>query len=103
MYVSKFLALNLELDPPDYSNLGENPEDVSCVLNELMCLCLGQNRRIFRLPDIKLIAVKLPRLDCSPRGIATPTCYVVKDHPKEPGPELSPQTRVITSSDKTKG
>ena len=34
MYVSKFLALNLELDPPDYSNLGENPEDVSCVLSD---------------------------------------------------------------------
>ena len=29
MYVSKFLALNLELDPPDYSNLADNPEDVS--------------------------------------------------------------------------
>ena len=29
MYVAKFLALNLELDPPDCSNLGEDPEDVS--------------------------------------------------------------------------
>ena len=31
MYVAKFLALNLELDPPDYSNLGDNPEDVRIV------------------------------------------------------------------------
>ena len=81
MYVSKFLALNLELDPPDYSNLGENPEDVSCALSKLMCFCLGQNRRIFRLPDIKLPAAKLLRLDCSPRRIATVTCYVAKDNP----------------------
>ena len=29
MYVSKFLALNLEIDPPDCSGLGEDPEDVS--------------------------------------------------------------------------
>lgn len=29
MYVSKFLAINLELDPPDCSGLGEDPEDVS--------------------------------------------------------------------------
>jgi len=28
MYVSKFLALNLELDPPDYSDLGTDPEEV---------------------------------------------------------------------------
>lgn len=28
-YVAKFLALNLELDPPDCSNLGDDPEDVS--------------------------------------------------------------------------
>ena len=32
-YVSKFLALNLELDPPDCSNLGDNPEDVSQIVN----------------------------------------------------------------------
>jgi len=29
MYVSKFLALNLELDPPDCAGLGDDPEDVS--------------------------------------------------------------------------
>lgn len=29
MYVSKFLALNLELDPPDCTGLGDDPEDVS--------------------------------------------------------------------------
>jgi hypothetical protein len=27
-YVAKFLALNLELDPPDCSNLGDDPDDV---------------------------------------------------------------------------
>ena len=27
-YVSKFLALNLELEPPDCSGLGDDPEDV---------------------------------------------------------------------------
>ena len=32
MYVAKFLALNLELDPPDYSNLGDDPEDVSTTI-----------------------------------------------------------------------
>ena len=32
MYVSKFLALNLELDPPDCSGLGDDPEDVSTTL-----------------------------------------------------------------------
>lgn len=29
MYVAKFLAINLELDPPDCTGLGEEPEDVS--------------------------------------------------------------------------
>lgn len=29
MYVAKFLAINLELDPPDCSGLGDDPEDVS--------------------------------------------------------------------------
>ena len=29
MYVSKFLAINLELDPPDCTGLGDDPEDVS--------------------------------------------------------------------------
>ena len=33
MYVAKFLALNLELDPPDCSGLGEDPEDVSIQVN----------------------------------------------------------------------
>ena len=33
MYVSKFLALNLELDPPDYSDLGTDPEEVSITRN----------------------------------------------------------------------
>lgn len=28
MYVAKFLALNLELDPPDCTGLGDDPEDV---------------------------------------------------------------------------
>eukprot|EP00353_Schmidingerella_taraikaensis_P014954 CAMPEP_0185617094 /NCGR_PEP_ID=MMETSP0436-20130131/42293_1 /TAXON_ID=626734 ORGANISM="Favella taraikaensis, Strain Fe Narragansett Bay" /NCGR_SAMPLE_ID=MMETSP0436 /ASSEMBLY_ACC=CAM_ASM_000390 /LENGTH=65 /DNA_ID=CAMNT_0028254405 /DNA_START=525 /DNA_END=722 /DNA_ORIENTATION=- len=28
MYVSKFLALNLELDPPDCAGLGDDPEDI---------------------------------------------------------------------------
>jgi len=28
-YTARFLALNLQLDPPDCSNLGEDPEDVS--------------------------------------------------------------------------
>lgn len=28
MYVAKFLAINLELDPPDCSGLGDDPEDV---------------------------------------------------------------------------
>ena len=32
MYVAKFLALNLELDPPDCSGLGEDPEDVSSLI-----------------------------------------------------------------------
>ena len=32
MYVAKFLALNLELDPPDCSGLGEDPEDVSTLI-----------------------------------------------------------------------
>ena len=27
-YVAKFLALNLELEPPDCSGLGDDPEDV---------------------------------------------------------------------------
>ena len=44
MYVSKFLALNLELDPPDYSNLSDNPEDVSIKIQiTLITLVLGQN------------------------------------------------------------
>lgn len=29
MYVSKFLAINLEIDPPDCTGLGDEPEDVS--------------------------------------------------------------------------
>ena len=29
MYVAKFLAINLELDPPDCAGLGDDPEDVS--------------------------------------------------------------------------
>ena len=28
-YAARFLALSLQLDPPDCSNLGEDPEDVS--------------------------------------------------------------------------
>ena len=32
MYVSKFLAINLELDPPDCTGLGDDPEDVSLKL-----------------------------------------------------------------------
>ena len=41
MYVSKFLAINLELDPPDCSGLGEDPEDVSKTFQPIpSCLVL---------------------------------------------------------------
>lgn len=33
-YVAKFMGLNLELEPPDCSALGEDPEDVSDLLAE---------------------------------------------------------------------
>ena len=32
MYVSKFLAINLEIDPPDCTGLGDDPEDVSTLV-----------------------------------------------------------------------
>ena len=35
MYVSKFLAINLELDPPDCTGLGDDPEDVSKKIKKL--------------------------------------------------------------------
>ena len=38
MYVAKFLAINLELDPPDCSGLGDDPEDVSKSRTKKNCL-----------------------------------------------------------------
>jgi len=39
MYVAKFLALNLELDPPDCTGLGDEPEDVSYISFCLFSAC----------------------------------------------------------------
>jgi len=70
MYVAKFLAINLELDPPDCSGLGDDPEDVSISKTRKNSLThrtffhfIGQNRGIYRPLDSKLEYVELPRLD----------------------------------------
>ncbi len=71
MYVSKFLAINLELDPPDCSGLGDDPEDVSISSQFKIFLSykfslfksLGENRGIYRLVDSQHQHVKLFRLD----------------------------------------
>ena len=58
-YVAKFLALNLELEPPDCTGLGDNPEDVSLTifgidaLYHLNLYILGQNRGVYRSLDSK--------------------------------------------------
>ena len=95
MYVSKFLALNLELDPPDYSNLGENPEDVSFA--QCFNIFAGQNRGVPRLPDSELPAAELPGLDCAPRRAVTLAGNAAaEEHSEEPRSELSPQERART-------
>ena len=76
MYVAKFLALNLELDPPDYSNLSDNPEDVSSELVKLTVSILGQNWRVLGLLNFELVDAKLFRLDCQAWRIAERTCQI---------------------------
>ena len=104
MYVSKFLALNLELDPPDYSNLGENPEDVSFA--QCVYIFAGQNRRVPWLPDSELPAAELPGLDCAPRRATTLACNAAaENHPQELRSEFISQERARagcgTDQDKT--
>ena len=73
MYVAKFLALNLELDPPDCTGLGEDPEDVSMTAPHGLDRCVfdaGKNRRIYWALDRQLKHAELPRLDREARGVA---------------------------------
>lgn len=65
MYVAKFLAINLELDPPDCAGLGEDPEDVStfpfrCKALLMILFFTGQNRGIYRVADLKQQHAELP-------------------------------------------